>query len=70
MDGGIIKSAPRQNPVMQEIIIKNKKLPFSKKNTKRKKTADKNNERLHTSFYPNFLLIIVQIGTLIIAKKK
>ena len=70
IDGGIIKSAPRQKPVTQDIIIKGMISPESNKKTELNKQDDKIKEIDQTSFFPNFLLIYVQKGTPSIANKK
>ena len=70
IDGGIIKSAPRQKPVTQDIIIKGMISPESNKKTEVNKQDDKIREIDQVSFFPNFLLIYVQKGTPSIANKK
>lgn len=70
IDGGIIKSAPRQKPVTQDITIKGKISPESNKKTEVNKQDDKIREIDQVSFFPNFLLIYVQKGTPSIANKK
>lgn len=70
IDGGIIKSAPRQKPVTQDITIKGIISPESNKKTEVNKQDDKIREIDQVSFFPNFLLICVQKGTPSIANKK
>ena len=70
IDGGIIKSAPKQKPVTHDIIIKRRISPESSKKTEVKKQEDKIREIDQVSFFPNFLLIYVQKGTPSIANKK
>ena len=70
IDGGIIKSAPRQKPVTQDITIKGIISPESNKKTEVNKQDDKIREIDQVSFFPNFLLIYVQKGTPSIANKK
>ena len=70
IDGGIIKSAPRQKPVTQDITMKGIISPVSNKKTEVNKQDDKIREIDQVSFFPNFLLIYVQKGTPSIANKK
>ena len=70
IDGGIIKSAPRQKPVTQDTTIKGIISPESNKKTEVNKQDDKIREIDQVSFFPNFLLIYVQKGTPSIANKK
>ena len=70
IEGGIIKSAPRQKPVIHEIIIKKCISPLDRNKTNIKKNADRIKEVTQVLFLPNLLLKYVQKGTPRIANKK
>ena len=70
IEGGMTKSAPRQNPVRQEIIVKKNKSPGLRNIVKIKKITDDINETDQALALFVFLLSWVQNGTPIIANKK
>ncbi len=70
IEGGMTKSAPRQNPVRQEIIVKKSKSPGLRNNTKIKKVEEDINETDQALALFVFLLNCVQNGTPIIENKK
>ena len=56
IDGGRTKSAPKQNPVRQEMIMNKKRSPGVRKITKTKKKDEVNKENDHTFALLIFLL--------------
>ena len=70
IDGGIIKSAPRQKPVRHEIIMKARISPWSINKTNEKKKAAEINDIDQVFFLLKNLLNFVQKGIPIKADKK